>query len=162
MADYVKVKIAEKNGAELEWEEEYELIPVNIPFDDPGFTALDVKTAIIEAKSVGETGPEGPQGPPGLDARRYETDVSNAISVSVDHNFGVIPVETVVSLVVSYEDNKYNVNKYNTRKFGTGIVISGTPERIDPGTYTRVDSLDFNSCTFTFAGPITGKIILLG
>lgn len=162
MAEYVKVKIAEKNGVELEWEEEYELIPVNIPFEDPGFTALDVKDAIIEAKSVGNPGPEGPQGPPGLDARRYETDVSNVISVTVDHNFGVIPVEAVVSLIVSYEDNKYNVNKYNTRKFGTGIVISGTPERIDPGTYTRVDSLDFNSCTFTFAGPITGKIILLG
>lgn len=162
MADYVKAKIAEKNGVELEWTEEYELVPENFPFVDPSFAATDVKDAIIEAKNTGVPGPEGPQGPPGQDALRYEEDIANTLSISVSHNFGKFPIDNVVSLSITYEDNTYNTNLFNTELFGTGISVSGAPARIDPGSYTREDSLDFNSCTFTFNSPVTGKIILLG
>jgi hypothetical protein len=162
VADYVKAKIAERNGVELEWDEEYDLVPENFPFVDPGFSATDVKDAIIEAKNTGVPGPEGPQGPPGQDALRYEVDVVSATVISVSHNFGKIPIDNVVSVVITYDDNTYNTNQYNTSLFGTGISLTGLPERIDPGSYTREDSLDFNSCTFTFSSPVTGRIILLG
>lgn len=51
MADNVKVIIAERNGVELDYNEEYELIAENIPFDNStnGFTAADVQEAIEEA-----------------------------------------------------------------------------------------------------------------
>ena len=101
MADYVKAKIAEKNGIELEWDEEYLLIPENLPFVDSTFAATDVKDAIIEAKNTGVPGPEGPQGPPGLDASRFEVIVNNATEVTVNHNFGKIPVDVAVSLSVA-------------------------------------------------------------
>ena len=50
MADNVKVLIGEKNGVELELKEEYELISVNIPYNNTtsGLTATDVKSAIDE------------------------------------------------------------------------------------------------------------------
>jgi len=49
MADDVKVLIGEKNGTELEYQEEYALTPGNIPFSDSGFAATDVQAAILEA-----------------------------------------------------------------------------------------------------------------
>jgi hypothetical protein len=162
MPDYVKAKIAERNGVELEWSEEYELIPENFPFLDPGFTATDVKDAIIEAKNTGVPGPPGPEGPPGESALRYEIDVAGATVTTVIHNFGKVPVDVVLELLISYEDNKYNDEQFNVRRFGTGISIAGAPIKVDPSTYTREDSLDFNSCTFTFNSPVTGRIVLLG
>lgn len=51
MADSVKVGITERNGTELGYTEEYDLIPANIPFSDAGFTATDVQDAIVEAGS---------------------------------------------------------------------------------------------------------------
>ena len=33
MVDFVKVHISERNGVELEWKEEYELIAANVPYD---------------------------------------------------------------------------------------------------------------------------------
>ena len=162
MADYVKAKIAEKNGVELEWAEEYELIPENFPFVDPGFIATDVKDAIIEAKNTGVPGPEGPEGPPGQDALRFEQDVAGLSSVTVQHNFGKFPIDNVIEISLSYEDNKFNEHKFNEKRFGTGLIVSGSPTKIDPSTYTREDSADANSCTFTFAAPVTGRIILLG
>ena len=162
MADYVKAKITEKNGVELEWECEYELVPENFPFSDPGFVATDVQDAIVEAKNTGVPGPEGPQGPPGQDALRFEEDVAGVSNITVNHNFGKIPLDTVVQINLSYEDNKYNTNQFNTKRFGTGLVVTGSPTKIDPSTYTREDSADFNSCTFNFAAPVIGRIVLLG
>ena len=162
MADYVKAKIAERNGVELEWAEEYTLVPENFPFVDPGFSATDVKDAIIEAKNTGVPGPEGPQGPPGIDALRFEQDVVGVTSVRVAHNFGKFPIDNVVEISISYEVNKFNDHLFNTKKFGTGLVVSGTPQKLDPSTYTREDSPDANTSTFTFANPIIGRIILLG
>lgn len=51
MADNVKVLIGERNGVELEFKEEYELIAENVPFDNTGtdFTATDVQNALEEA-----------------------------------------------------------------------------------------------------------------
>jgi hypothetical protein len=162
MADFVKAKIAEKNGVELEWAEEYLLIPENFPFIDPGFIATDVKDAIVEAKNTGVPGPEGPQGPAGQDALRFEASVVSTLNVEVAHNFGKFPLDAVISLVISYEDNRYNQSQFNTSRFGTGVAISGTPTRIDPSTYTRDDDFLGNISTFTFSSPVTGKIILLG
>jgi hypothetical protein len=50
MADNVKVKITEKNGVELDFTEEYDLIAENIPYDpsDSGLTATDVKAGLDE------------------------------------------------------------------------------------------------------------------
>lgn len=50
MADNVKVNISEKNGIDLDFTEEYELISENIPFDNSvnGFTANDIQGAIEE------------------------------------------------------------------------------------------------------------------
>lgn len=50
MADNVKVKITEKNGVELPYDEEYNLIANNIPFDNTsnGFISTDVQDAIEE------------------------------------------------------------------------------------------------------------------
>ena len=162
MADYVKAKIAEKNGVELEWAEEYLLVPENFPFIDPGFTATDVKDAIVEAKNTGVPGPEGPQGPPGQDALRFEQNIISSTNITIEHNFGKLPLDAVVTINISYDDNQYNQSSFNQTKFGTGISIAGSAVRIDPGSYTREDSFDFNSCEFTFNTPITGKIILLG
>ncbi len=162
MPDFVKAKIAERNGVELEWAEEYELVPENFPFLDPGFVATDVKDAIIEAKNTGVPGPPGPEGPPGESALRYELDIAAATMVTANHNFGKIPVDIVVELLISYDDNKYNENQFNTTKFGTGVTFAGLPSKVDPATYTREDSLDFNSCTFNFGAPVTGRIVLLG
>ena len=51
MADNVKVNISEKNGVDLEFQEEYELIAVNIPFDETiegELTATDLQGAVDE------------------------------------------------------------------------------------------------------------------
>lgn len=51
MADNVKAKITEKNGVELEFAEEYELIAENFPFDETvtgELTATNVQGAIDE------------------------------------------------------------------------------------------------------------------
>jgi len=50
MADQTKVKIAERNGVELDYDEEYELKAENIPYDnsDSGLTATDIKSALDE------------------------------------------------------------------------------------------------------------------
>ena len=52
MPDLVKVLIGVRNGTELGYHEEFLLVPENIVFSDPGFTATDVKAAIIESKTV--------------------------------------------------------------------------------------------------------------
>lgn len=59
MADNVKVKITERNGAELPYDEEYNLIANNIPFDNTtnGFTATDTQDAIEESKTYVEAFP---------------------------------------------------------------------------------------------------------
>lgn len=54
MPDTVKAKIAERNGVELEFTEEYALIPENFPFSDPDFAADNTKDAILEAKETAE------------------------------------------------------------------------------------------------------------
>lgn len=161
MADYVKAKIAEKNGVELAFAEEYMLIPENFPFVDPGFDATDTHEAIVEAKSTGTPGPEGPAGPPGQDALRFEQNVIADANPVVVHNFGKVPVDIAMDVSISYADRKYNTFRFNKARFGTGVTVAGLPTKIDPSTYTRVDSSDFNSCTFTFTGPVTGRIILL-
>jgi hypothetical protein len=53
MADNVKVKIAERNGVELDYDEEYALNAENIPYDnsDSGLTATDIKSALDELDS---------------------------------------------------------------------------------------------------------------
>lgn len=50
MVDNVKVKITEKNGTELEFDEEYELIAQNIPFDNSsnGFSSDQLQGAVEE------------------------------------------------------------------------------------------------------------------
>lgn len=50
MADNTKAKITEKNGVELEFAEEYELIASNFPFDPTGtsMVSTDVEAAIKE------------------------------------------------------------------------------------------------------------------
>lgn len=50
MADNVKVKIEERNGVELDFAEEYELVAENIPYDpsDSLLTSTDVKAALDE------------------------------------------------------------------------------------------------------------------
>lgn len=50
MVDNVKVKITEKNGVELEFDEEYELIASNVPFDNTNteFLSDTVQDAIVE------------------------------------------------------------------------------------------------------------------
>lgn len=52
MADSTKVTITERNGVELDFQEEYELKALNIPYDNTGkkFNATDVKTAIDEIR----------------------------------------------------------------------------------------------------------------
>lgn len=55
MADNVKAKITEKNGVELEFAEEYELIAANFPFDETitgELTATDVQGAIDELSNT--------------------------------------------------------------------------------------------------------------
>ncbi len=58
MADDVKVIIAEKNGVELEFQEEIDLIASNIPFDNStnGFTGDDIQTAIEESGASASPG----------------------------------------------------------------------------------------------------------
>ena len=56
MADDVKVKITERNGVELEFDEELELIPSNIPFSDPSFAADNVQDAITESGASASPG----------------------------------------------------------------------------------------------------------
>jgi hypothetical protein len=48
LPDNVKVLIAERNGVDLEYSEELDLLADNIPFDEPGFVADNVSDAIIE------------------------------------------------------------------------------------------------------------------
>ena len=58
MADNVKVKITEKNGVELEFAEEYELIAENVPFDETvtgDLTSTDVQGAIDELSNTVST-----------------------------------------------------------------------------------------------------------
>lgn len=55
MADNVKVNISEKNGVDLEFAEEYELIAENIPFDETvtgELIATDVQGAIDEISNT--------------------------------------------------------------------------------------------------------------
>lgn len=51
MADQVKFKITEKNGVELQFEEELSFLPANMPFSDPSYAATDTKAAILETAS---------------------------------------------------------------------------------------------------------------
>ena len=57
MPDNVKVLIAERNGVDLEYHEEYDFIPENMPFDRTGFTADNVDDAIVEA-ATGSVSPD--------------------------------------------------------------------------------------------------------
>lgn len=47
--DSVKVLIVERNGVDLENAEEFNLTASVVPFSSPGFTADNVKDAILEA-----------------------------------------------------------------------------------------------------------------
>jgi hypothetical protein len=46
--DSVKILVVERNGVELQFHEEFELLAHNIPFDEPGFDADNVGDAVIE------------------------------------------------------------------------------------------------------------------
>lgn len=48
MPDNVKMLIAERNGVDLEHQEEHEFTPENMPFAEPGFSADNVSDAILE------------------------------------------------------------------------------------------------------------------
>lgn len=162
MADFAKAKITELNGVELEFDYEYLLVPENFPFSDPSFAAANTKDAIVEAKSSGPPGPPGPPGPDGQSALRAEFNVSGVSSITVNHNFGVTPLDNVLQVSSSFNDLTYNSGQFNTLKFGTGLSVIGFPTKVDPSSYTRVDSSDKNSSTFTFSSPFTGEITLLG
>jgi len=58
MADNVKVLIAEKNGVELEFQEELELIAGNVPFNNVsnGFNSSDIQGAIEESGASASPG----------------------------------------------------------------------------------------------------------
>ena len=58
MADDVKVKITERNGVELEFDEELELIADNVVFNNSsnGFAATDVQAAIQESGASASPG----------------------------------------------------------------------------------------------------------
>lgn len=58
MADNTKVKITERNGVELEFDEEYALIAENIPFDNTGtdFDSTDVQNALTEVGASASPG----------------------------------------------------------------------------------------------------------
>ena len=51
MADAVKVLIVERNGVDLDNQEEFNLVATAIPFSGVGFVATDVGAAIVEAKN---------------------------------------------------------------------------------------------------------------
>lgn len=46
--DSIKVLVVERNGVELQFQEELDLIAHNIPFDEPGFEADNVGDAVTE------------------------------------------------------------------------------------------------------------------
>ncbi len=52
MPDAVKVIIVERNGSDLNDQEELDFIPANMPFSAAGFSADNVNSAIIEAVGV--------------------------------------------------------------------------------------------------------------
>lgn len=54
MPDTVKVIIGERNGVELLDNEEYVLIPENIPFSSPGVVSDNVKDAILETNGIAQ------------------------------------------------------------------------------------------------------------
>lgn len=58
MADDVKVKITERNGAELEFDEELELSASNVTFNNTsnGFAATDIQSAIEESGASASPG----------------------------------------------------------------------------------------------------------
>ena len=53
MPDNVKVTITERNGTELQFREELDLTPSNIPFSDPSYSSDNVKDAILETSVTG-------------------------------------------------------------------------------------------------------------
>lgn len=52
MPDNVKFTVVERNGTELEFQEEEDFLPENMPFSDPSFTADNVKDAILETPMI--------------------------------------------------------------------------------------------------------------
>ena len=56
MPDQVKTIIVERNGVELDFQEEYSFIPENLPFSETGYTSDNVKDAIVEAGNKGGGG----------------------------------------------------------------------------------------------------------
>lgn len=58
MVDHVKVLIAEKNGQELEFKEEYELEAINIPFNNTG-TGFEGETVQDAIQEVGASASPG-------------------------------------------------------------------------------------------------------
>jgi hypothetical protein len=160
VADSVKVLIAERNGVDLPYKEEYDLRPENIPFTDSTFDATDTFEAIVEARNSGLPGPVGPQGEPGTNALRYSASFTNQTVVAVPHSFGKVPIDNVVETTFTTSDRSANAHLANTIKCGPGTSASATT-KVDPSTYSRSDDAALNTSTFTFAGPISGIIVVL-
>lgn len=111
MADEVKVLIVERNGTELEFQEELDLKALNIPYDntDSGLTAADVKAAIDEAVAGGGTGAS-----PGFSFGRSGNVSSGAYlqNESVPSNVTGRPVDLVDARVTQVSISNENSNTF--------------------------------------------------
>jgi hypothetical protein len=71
--DQVKLLIVERNGVDLEDQEEVTLDAAMVPFDAPGFTADNVEDAIIEATEDDED----------YHSAQFDIDISDILEVKL-------------------------------------------------------------------------------
>lgn len=139
MVDHVKVLIAEKNGTELEYNEEYSLEAETIPFDntDSGFEAETVQEALTE---VGASASPGFSfGKSGIVSAgdwllRSGAVPSNKTGVTIGiENPAVYQIACSNSEVDTYDVTIYehDGNQLNINTLGTVTVTSDTGEIFD-------------------------------
>lgn len=136
MVDNVKVKITEKNGQELEFDEEYELIAENIPFDNTsnGFSSDNLQGAIQEIGASASPGFSfGRNGSLSRNTwlRRPGNVPSNRAGVTVDITNPVVTKIAVANRNVEtfeVEIYEHEGNQVNLTLLGTVNVVNNTSQ----------------------------------
>lgn len=88
--DQVKLLIVERNGVDLEDQEEVLLDAAMVPFDAPGFTADNVEDAIIEAQA----------GSGDYHSAQHDIGISDVLTINLKKQMFVFQQLTVTGQVI--------------------------------------------------------------